>query len=45
MNNIDKISKILESLNSLNYKIIGDDEKIVDIVRGNKKLFRRKNQI
>ena len=35
MNNIDKTSKIIESLNSLNFKIIGDDEKLVDIVRGN----------
>jgi hypothetical protein len=34
MNSIDKINKTVEILNSLNYKIIGEDEKIVDLVRG-----------
>lgn len=34
MNSIDKINKAVDILNSLNYKIISEEEKVVDVVRG-----------
>jgi hypothetical protein len=34
MNSNDKLINIIELLNTLSYKIIGEEEKIVDVVRG-----------
>jgi hypothetical protein len=42
MNSNDKISKIIETLNTLNYKIMGDEEKVVDVVRGRIILKKRR---
>lgn len=42
MNSNDKLTKIIETLNTLNYKIVGDEEKIVDLVRGTHFLNKRR---
>jgi Txe/YoeB family toxin of Txe-Axe toxin-antitoxin module len=42
MNSIDKINKVIETLNTLSYKIIGEEEKLVDVVRGIYNIKKRK---